>query len=144
MVKMHLCILQHLLFLFSLWSFSIQQVRFIHSVDSTEKVNRRLRKMDHMMIFVMIAGSYTPICLIALHNRTGYILCALCMEYRNPRYSSQRIMDHMSQMAFFRTLYWNGMALCTCFRSYLSFPSASRIWMASCRWYHLYDRWCDL
>ena len=25
-----------------------------HSVDSTEKVNRRLRKMDHMMIFVMI------------------------------------------------------------------------------------------
>lgn len=48
-----------------------------HSVDSTEKVNRRLRKMDHMMIFVMIAGSYTPICLIALHNRIGYILCAL-------------------------------------------------------------------
>ena len=31
-----------------------------HSVDSTETVNRRLRKMDHMMIFVMIAGSYTP------------------------------------------------------------------------------------
>ena len=48
-----------------------------HSVDSTEKVNRRLRKMDHMMIFVMIAGSYTPVCLIVLHNRIGYILCAL-------------------------------------------------------------------
>ena len=48
-----------------------------HSVDSTEKVNRRLRKMDHMMIFVMIAGSYTPVCLIALHNKTGYVLCAL-------------------------------------------------------------------
>ena len=48
-----------------------------HSVDSSEKVNRRLRKMDHMMIFVMIAGSYTPVCLIALHNRIGYILCGL-------------------------------------------------------------------
>ena len=48
-----------------------------HSVDSTEKVNRRLRKMDHMMIFVMIAGSYTPVCLIALHNHIGYILCGL-------------------------------------------------------------------
>lgn len=48
-----------------------------HSVNSTEKVNRRLRKVDHMMIFVMIAGSYTPVCLVALHNRTGYILCAL-------------------------------------------------------------------
>ena len=48
-----------------------------HSVDSTEKVNRRLRKADHMMIFIMIAGSYTPVCLIALHNRIGYILCGL-------------------------------------------------------------------
>ncbi|WP_373218558.1 hemolysin III family protein [Ruminococcus sp. 5_1_39BFAA] len=48
-----------------------------HSVDSTEKVNRRLKKIDHMMIFVMIAGSYTPVCLIVLHSRTGYALCAL-------------------------------------------------------------------
>lgn len=48
-----------------------------HSVDSTEKVNRRLRKMDHMMISVMIAGSYTPVCLIVLHGRMGYALCAL-------------------------------------------------------------------
>ncbi|MDO4336811.1 MAG: hemolysin III family protein [Eubacteriales bacterium] len=48
-----------------------------HSVDSTEKVNRRLRKADHMMIFIMIAGSYTPVCLLALHNTIGYILCAL-------------------------------------------------------------------
>ncbi len=48
-----------------------------HSIDSTEKVNRRLRKMDHMMISVMIAGSYTPVCLIVLHNRLGYTLCAL-------------------------------------------------------------------
>lgn len=48
-----------------------------HTVDSTEKVNRRLRKADHMMIFIMIAGSYTPVCLIALHNRIGYILCGL-------------------------------------------------------------------
>ena len=48
-----------------------------HSVDSTDKVNRRLRKMDHMMIFIMIAGSYTPVCLIVLHNHIGYILCSL-------------------------------------------------------------------
>lgn len=46
-----------------------------HSVDSTDKVNKRLRKIDHMMIFIMIAGSYTPVCLIALHNTTGYLLC---------------------------------------------------------------------
>lgn len=47
-----------------------------HSFDINEKVNRRLKKFDHMMISVLIAGSYTPVCLIALNNRTGYLLCA--------------------------------------------------------------------
>lgn len=47
-----------------------------HTIDSTEKVNRRLRKMDHMMIFILIAGSYTPVCLIVLEGKTGTILCA--------------------------------------------------------------------
>ena len=44
-----------------------------HTVDSTDKVNRRL---DHMMIFVLIAGSYTPICLITLRGPQGTALCA--------------------------------------------------------------------
>ena len=48
-----------------------------HTFDVNGKVNRRLKKFDHMMISVLIAGSYTPICLIALHNRIGYILCGL-------------------------------------------------------------------
>lgn len=47
-----------------------------HSFDINEKVNRSLKKLDHMMISVLIAGSYTPVCLIALNNRTGYLLCA--------------------------------------------------------------------
>lgn len=48
-----------------------------HTFDINEKVNKRLRKMDHMMIFVMIAGSYTPICLLALKGHVGIMLCAL-------------------------------------------------------------------
>ena len=47
-----------------------------HTLDSTEKVNRRLRKIDHMMIFILIAGSYTPVCLIVLQGKTGILLCA--------------------------------------------------------------------
>lgn len=42
-----------------------------HSLDINEKVNKRLKKLDHMMISVLIAGSYTPVCLIALSGRTG-------------------------------------------------------------------------
>lgn len=48
-----------------------------HTVDLNDKVNRRLRKMDHMMIFILIAGSYTPICLIVLHGKVGMTLCAI-------------------------------------------------------------------
>lgn len=42
-----------------------------HSLDISEKVNTLLRKLDHSMIFVMIAGSYTPICLISLPRNVG-------------------------------------------------------------------------
>ncbi len=35
----------------------------------------RLRRLDHAMIFVMIAGTYTPFALIALPPRTGIPLC---------------------------------------------------------------------
>ncbi len=45
-----------------------------HSLDISEKVNKRLKKFDHMMIPVLIAGSYTPICLLVLSGRTGYVL----------------------------------------------------------------------
>lgn len=48
-----------------------------HTFDLSEKVNTILKKIDHMMIFVLIAGSYTPICLITLKGRTGTILLAL-------------------------------------------------------------------
>lgn len=42
-----------------------------HTFNLTEKVNRRLKKFDHMSIFVLIAATYTPICLIALGGQTG-------------------------------------------------------------------------
>ncbi len=45
-----------------------------HALDISERTNRLLRKIDHMMISVLIAGTYTPICLIALSGRTGYTL----------------------------------------------------------------------
>lgn len=37
-----------------------------HLVKSSEGVIKFLRKLDHSMIYVLIAGTYTPICLISL------------------------------------------------------------------------------
>ncbi|MCI8286779.1 MAG: hemolysin III family protein [Lachnospiraceae bacterium] len=48
-----------------------------HSVNLTGKYLRIFRKLDHMMIFVLIAGSYTPVCLIVLGGNLGYTLLAL-------------------------------------------------------------------
>jgi len=48
-----------------------------HSVNLTGKALRVFRKLDHMMIFVLIAGSYTPVCLIVLGGSLGYTLLAL-------------------------------------------------------------------
>ncbi len=48
-----------------------------HSVNISGKGLRIFRKLDHMMIFVLIAGSYTPVCLIVLGGQQGYTLLSL-------------------------------------------------------------------
>lgn len=47
-----------------------------HSVNLSEKIIKVFRKIDHMMIFVLIAGSYTPVCILVLGGKTGYSLLA--------------------------------------------------------------------
>ena len=48
-----------------------------HTLDISPKINQLLRKIDHMMIFILIAGTYTPVCLIVLGDGTGWLLLAL-------------------------------------------------------------------
>lgn len=48
-----------------------------HLVNASEKVIKVLRKLDHSMIFVLIAGTYTPICLTMLRGTVGYALLSI-------------------------------------------------------------------
>lgn len=48
-----------------------------HAVNLAGQKLKFFRKIDHMMIFVLIAGTYTPVCLIILGGRSGYMLLAL-------------------------------------------------------------------
>ena len=48
-----------------------------HSLDLGPRFNKILKKCDHMMIFILIAGTYTPVCLIVLGGFTGLALLAL-------------------------------------------------------------------
>ena len=48
-----------------------------HSFDKGERINKILKKLDHAMIFVLIAGSYTPICLLVIGGKTGITLLTI-------------------------------------------------------------------
>lgn len=42
-----------------------------HGVITKDNIILRLRKLDHSMIFILIAGSYAPYCLIGLSKHNG-------------------------------------------------------------------------
>ncbi len=48
-----------------------------HSVIANEKIVKWFKKLDHAMIFVLIAGSYAPFCLVALHGKIGLKLFSI-------------------------------------------------------------------
>lgn len=84
-----------------------------HLVISSDRVINFLQRLDHSMIFVLIAGSYTPFCLIALNGWSGWVLffvivaIAVCgitfkMAWFNcPRILSTSIYIIMGWMAIF-------------------------------------------
>jgi len=45
-----------------------------HWVPSSEKLRGILRRIDHSMIYILIAGTYTPVCLLALKGTLGWTL----------------------------------------------------------------------
>ena len=48
-----------------------------HWLPLSDKGIRQLKRIDHIMIFVLIASSYTPICLIAMRENWGWPLFAV-------------------------------------------------------------------
>lgn len=45
-----------------------------HTLKLSAEKTAFLRRIDHMMIFVLIAGTYTPVCLVTLAGKWGTIL----------------------------------------------------------------------
>lgn len=48
-----------------------------HGVITSDKIIFRLRKLDHSMIFILIAGSYAPFSLIALGGSKGTVFFSI-------------------------------------------------------------------
>ena len=63
-----------------------------HSIDGGPELNHRLKKFDHMMIYMLIAGTYTPVCLIALNGTVGTVLLVIIWS--------------MALFGIFQALFW--------------------------------------
>ncbi len=48
-----------------------------HGVNGSAKTNHFLRQLDYFSIFVMIAGTFTPFCMILLRNSLGWTVLGL-------------------------------------------------------------------
>lgn len=47
-----------------------------HALRLSERGTRRMRRLDHIMIYLLIAGTYTPVCLVPLRGPWGFGLLA--------------------------------------------------------------------
>ena len=45
-----------------------------HSLNLSIRTNEILRQLDHAMIYILIAGTYTPVCLVVLRGGWGWSL----------------------------------------------------------------------
>lgn len=72
-----------------------------------------LRRLDHSMIYILIAGTYAPFCLITLNNTAGYVLFTIILVlaasgilfkmiwFNSPRWVSTAIYIGMGWMIIF-------------------------------------------
>ncbi|RDY22579.1 hemolysin III family protein [Romboutsia maritimum] len=100
-----------------------------HLAVAKEDTIKFLRRIDHAMIFILIAGSYAPFCLISLNGPKGWVLFSVIMAvailgvsfkliwFNCPRWISTLIYVAMGWMAMFligplyKALSFNGIIL---------------------------------
>lgn len=96
-----------------------------HSINSTEKVEARLRLLDYAAIYPLIAGTFTPFCLVVLHDSPvgwaffgvawglallGVALTAVLGVERIPRWLSMTLYVTLGWLGVFLAC-WLGPAL---------------------------------
>lgn len=52
-----------------------------HFYDISAKANEYLKKIDHMMICILIAGTYTPYCLLVIRKTFGIVVLAIIWSF---------------------------------------------------------------
>ncbi|MDN5698102.1 MAG: hemolysin III family protein, partial [Rubrobacter sp.] len=84
-----------------------------HLLPVSEAATYRLRKLDHAMIFVLIAGTYTPVCLLALEGawRWGLLGTAWTLALGGVALKLRRVGSHpWLTVALYLGLSWMSLA----------------------------------
>ena len=66
---------------------------FYHLLNLSEHVNTLLKKLDHIMIYVLIAGTYTPICLSPMRGGWGWSIFGVVWGLAIARNIFNNILD---------------------------------------------------
>ena len=74
-----------------------------HRLAHSERARRVMQRLDHSMIYLLIAGTYVPICLVALPRRWGVPLLAVV--------GGLGLVGMVIKLAGIRRLQWLGYAL---------------------------------
>lgn len=111
-----------------------------HSINVSEKVIKVFRKIDHMMIFILIAGSYTPVCMIVLGGKSGYTLLAIVWGIAAVGIGIKAFW--ITCPKWFSSIIYIAMGwVCIgVFGPPVAYPSCQRIPVAPRRRYHLHNR----
>lgn len=69
-------ILSLAIFIFSMFLLYTASTLY-HTFNISDKVNKALKKFDHMSIYLLIAGTYTPICVLVLNKNIGFLMLGI-------------------------------------------------------------------
>ncbi|CAM3845117.1 PAQR family membrane homeostasis protein TrhA [Mesobacillus zeae] len=84
-----------------------------HMAVARDRVIGFLRRLDHSMIFILIAGTYAPYCLVSLEGKAGWIMFSIILGvaaagvifkmvwFKSPRWLSTALYIGMGWMIVF-------------------------------------------
>ena len=74
-----------------------------HRLAKTDRVRRIMQRLDHTMIYLLIAGTYVPVCLVALPPQWGIPILSVV--------GAMALVGMVIKLGGFRKVQWLGYAL---------------------------------
>lgn len=84
-----------------------------HGIDGSEKTELFFKRLDYYVIFLQIAGTFTPLCLILLKNKFGFIVLATIWSIAILGIALQVMIPHLPKWC--STALYIGMGWCGIF-----------------------------